>query len=159
MHFRGNKSIVGDSLLSYLPVPQFSRSDMRCNNYCSLSASFAISIIRKAWRRETWPHVPMSLSSNFREVCIIAHPAFYPPNHAFSQVFNFYLVSRAFPPTSLKMATIFQTRKICVSTMVHIKQIFHFHIFSLFSFLSTKLIFQGYLIICFKLARKVNPSV
>lgn len=69
------------------------------------------------------------------------------PNHAFSQVFNFYLVSRAFPPTYLKMATIFQTRKIFVSTLSDIEQIFHFHIFSFLFFFLRKIDISIYIYI------------
>lgn len=94
MHFSGNKSILGDSLLSYFPVPQFSRSAMRCNNYCSLSASFTISIIRKTWRG-TWPGMFWcpSLRLAILGKCVsslIVPPT--QPNDAFSQVFNFYVV-------------------------------------------------------------------
>lgn len=47
VHFNGNKSILGDSLLPHLPLPWLSRSNMRCNNYCSHPASFIISITLK----------------------------------------------------------------------------------------------------------------
>lgn len=47
VHFNCNKSILGDSLLPHLPLLWLSRSDMRCNNYCSHPASFIISITLK----------------------------------------------------------------------------------------------------------------
>ena len=96
MHFSGNKSILGDSLLSYFPVPQFSRSDMRCNNYW-----LALSVIHNIYhprsqKGETWwprcsgvPHFRLAILGKCVSSLIV------PPtraNDAFTQVFNFNVV-------------------------------------------------------------------